>query len=210
VCIFIGIQLGKTARLIFPVIQDYLASIEAVYTTSDLTFYSEISSIDLYKLTWEELLPFKEREVLSEYQQRQPENVDEFTSQLLKSLEAAYDEDYKAAAVSTNTNPDIDGANVRISGFIVPLDFHEDGTINNMFLVPYFGACIHFPPPPPNQILYAQLESGLVNFSLEQAYELKGRMSLGLFEDPAGTAAYIIKVAEINEYFDEPDDFRQH
>ncbi|MEM0911861.1 MAG: DUF3299 domain-containing protein [Pseudomonadota bacterium] len=210
VCIFIGIQLGKTVKLIVPKVQDYLASLDAVYTTQDIDFIFEITSDQPYDLTWEELLPLKERQVLSEYQQSEPTTVDEFTSILVKSLEAAYDEDYKAAAISTNTNADIDGRVVSIPGFIVPLDFHEDGTIKNLFLVPYFGACIHFPPPPPNQILFARLASGFADFSLEQAYELKGKISLGLFEDPAGTSAYRINIAEINEYFGEPDDFRQH
>ena len=210
VCIIVGVQLGKTAKFIQPVVQDYLSSLKAVYTTPDKALLTDISSADMLDLTWETLLPPKERQILSEYQQSQAQTVDEFTSQLLKTLEAAYDEDYKAATISTNSNPEVDGKMVTVKGFIVPLDYHQDGAIRNMFLVPYFGACIHFPPPPPNQIVFAQLASGLTDFSLEQAYEVKGLMSIGLFEDPAGTSAYMMEVAEIKEYFGEPDDFRQH
>lgn len=210
VCIIVGVQLGKTAKLMLPVVQDYLSSLEAAYTTPDDALLNTITSADLVDLTWETLLPSKERQILSEYQQSQAQTVDEFTSQLLKTLEAAYDDDYKAATVSTNTNPEVDGKRVTMKGFIVPLDYHEDGSIKNMFLVPYFGACIHFPPPPPNQIVFAQLASGFTDFNLEQAYEVTGLMSIGLFEDPAGTSAYMMKIAEIKEYFGEPDDFRQH
>ena len=51
-------------------------------------------------------------------------------------------------------NTELDGKQVKIPGFIVPLDVAKDGTVSEFFLVPYFGACIHVPPPPPNQIVY--------------------------------------------------------
>jgi len=53
-----------------------------------------------------------------------------------------------------------DGARVRIDGYLVPLAY--DGTKLVMFLlVPYAGACIHVPPPPPNQIIYVIAKEGL-------------------------------------------------
>lgn len=48
-----------------------------------------------------------------------------------------------------------DGKRVRIPGFIVPLEFEEDA-VRTFLLVPYVGACIHVPPPPPNQIVYVE------------------------------------------------------
>ncbi|MGF1446569.1 MAG: DUF3299 domain-containing protein [Pikeienuella sp.] len=48
---------------------------------------------------------------------------------------------------------DFDGKDVTIPGFMVPLDFAETG-VTTLLLVPYVGACIHVPPPPPNQIIY--------------------------------------------------------
>lgn len=44
------------------------------------------------------------------------------------------------------------GQNVRIPGYIVPLDYNGKG-VKELLLVPYVGACIHVPPPPPNQII---------------------------------------------------------
>jgi hypothetical protein len=53
-----------------------------------------------------------------------------------------------------------DGRRVRIVGYVVPLDY--DGTKVMIFLlVPYFGACIHVPPPPPNQIVYVLANEGI-------------------------------------------------
>ena len=48
----------------------------------------------------------------------------------------------------------LDGELVKLPGFIVPLEVTDDGKVSEFLLVPYFGACIHYPPPPPNQIVY--------------------------------------------------------
>lgn len=53
---------------------------------------------------------------------------------------------------------ELDGQLVKIPGFIVPLESDEGGLIDEFLLVPYFGACIHVPPPPPNQIIYVTLK----------------------------------------------------
>ena len=51
--------------------------------------------------------------------------------------------------------PELDGKQVRIGGYVVPLDF--DATkVKEFLLVPFVGACIHVPPPPPNQIIYVK------------------------------------------------------
>ena len=54
---------------------------------------------------------------------------------------------------------ELDGQRVRIGGYVVALDF--DATkIKEFLLVPFIGACIHVPPPPPNQIIYIRAEEG--------------------------------------------------
>jgi hypothetical protein len=54
---------------------------------------------------------------------------------------------------------ELDGKRVRIGGYVVPLDF-EATTIKEFLLVPFVGACIHVPPPPPNQIIYVKAAKG--------------------------------------------------
>ena len=49
-------------------------------------------------------------------------------------------------------NTEIDQQHIKIGGFIAPLVF-LNGDIVEFLLVPYFGACIHVPPPPTNQII---------------------------------------------------------
>ena len=51
------------------------------------------------------------------------------------------------------------GKLVKIPGFTVPLeDWASSAT--EFLLVPYVGACIHTPPPPPNQLVYIQMDEG--------------------------------------------------
>src|SRR5688572_7078986 len=53
----------------------------------------------------------------------------------------------------TDTLKALDGKRIRMPGFIVPLDdADEEGA--EFLLVPYYGACVHTPPPPPNQMAF--------------------------------------------------------
>ena len=54
---------------------------------------------------------------------------------------------------------ELDGQRVRIGGYVVPLDF-EATNVKEFLLVPFVGACIHVPPPPPNQIIYVKTAKG--------------------------------------------------
>ena len=58
--------------------------------------------------------------------------------------------------------PDLNGQQVRMPGYALPLEF-TDQKITEFLLVPWVGACIHTPPPPPNQIVYVKLEKGIEN-----------------------------------------------
>ena len=54
---------------------------------------------------------------------------------------------------------DLDGQNIRLPGYLLPLEF-EGTKVIEFLLVPYVGACIHVPPPPPNQIVHVRLSEG--------------------------------------------------
>ncbi len=58
--------------------------------------------------------------------------------------------------------PELNGQNVSIGGYIVPLDF-DSTTVKEFLLVPFVGACIHVPPPPANQIIYVKTDKGIEN-----------------------------------------------
>ena len=79
-----------------------------------------------------------------------------------------------------SVNKALDGSNVKLPGFIVPLEVSKEGKVTEFFLVPYVGACIHVPPPPPNQIIYVRDEKGLALESIWEAYWVTGKQVGGL------------------------------
>ncbi|MGI9522143.1 MAG: DUF3299 domain-containing protein [Hyphomicrobiaceae bacterium] len=83
--------------------------------------------------------------------------------------------DAEIARRGANVNASLDGELVRISGYALPLEFSDVG-IREMLLVPYVGACIHVPPPPPNQIVYARLDDAWKVNGLYEPVWITGRI----------------------------------
>ena len=75
----------------------------------------------------------------------------------------------------TLTEQKYNGLQVSISGYLLPLDFDPDGT-TEFLLVPYFGACIHEPPPPPNQVVYLKSSTPLAPTALFEGVTVTGTM----------------------------------
>jgi hypothetical protein len=91
------------------------------------------------------------------------------------------------------------GKRVVIAGFMVPLE--DDAAQSSEFLlVPYFGACIHLPPPPPNQMIHVTMTGAAVPVNLKEAIVLEGDLTVGKVDSPYGQVAYTIKGASARVY----------
>jgi hypothetical protein len=99
-----------------------------------------------------------------------------------------------------SVNKALDGAQVKIPGFIVPLDVGKDGLVTEFFLVPYFGACIHVPPPPPNQIVHVRMAKGIALDSIYEAYWITGRMKVVNKSTRLGASAYQLAASNVEIY----------
>lgn len=62
---------------------------------------------------------------------------------------------------------ELNGQHVRIPGYLLPLEVSRDNKVTEFLLVPYVGACIHVPPPPPNQIVH-------IKTAAKKGYKSKG------------------------------------
>lgn len=69
----------------------------------------------------------------------------------------------------------LNGETIRIAGYLLPLDFSDKGA-SEFLLVPYVGACIHVPPPPPNQLVYVKLEKTYMVQGLFEPVFVTGEM----------------------------------
>jgi hypothetical protein len=105
-----------------------------------------------------------------------------------------------AQPMQFTVNKELQGQSVKLPGFIVPLDVGKDGTVSEFFLVPYFGACIHVPPPPPNQIVYVRIGKGIALDSIYDAYWIYGRMRIENKSTRLGAAAYAMDADKIEIY----------
>lgn len=81
------------------------------------------------------------------------------------------------------------GRAVRLPGYVVPLQSGREG-LKEFLLVPYFGACIHTPPPPANQIVVVRLKSAAKSLRSMDAIRVAGRLSLERQYTGMGAAAY--------------------
>ena len=83
---------------------------------------------------------------------------------------------------------------------MVPLKTVGDQRIVEFFLVPYYGACIHVPPPPPNQIIHVTYKPG---FTLDVLYEpvwVQGTLKTESVENDIGASSYTLVSEQIEPY----------
>jgi len=101
---------------------------------------------------------------------------------------------------ATDTLKKLEGKQVRIPGFVVPLDdFQEEGA--EFLLVPYYGACVHTPPPPPNQIVMVEMSGKKsVKLNLFDAVWMSGTLKIASVESPYGTVGYTLEGLKVEPY----------
>ena len=97
---------------------------------------------------------------------------------------------------------DLDGSMIRIPGFVVPL-VEEGMKVTEFFLVPYFGACIHVPPPPSNQMIHVTFEPGTNVENLYDAIWISGELKVDTVAHQLGTAGYRMEAFQIEPYEEE-------
>lgn len=96
----------------------------------------------------------------------------------------------RAAWADAPVEPSMDGARIRIGGFIIPLD-SDHGAVTELLLVPYFGACIHAPPPPANQVIHVFLRTPLRALRMMDAVHVSGTLRLARERSPDNVAGLV-------------------
>lgn len=88
---------------------------------------------------------------------------------------------------------------IKMPGFAVPLEF-IDSTVTSFLLVPYFGACIHTPPPPANQIVYVEYPAGFEMVNNNIPVWVSGLMKVESKDSDMGFAGYTLIAQEVVEF----------
>ncbi|MGI9366513.1 MAG: DUF3299 domain-containing protein [Rhizobiaceae bacterium] len=87
--------------------------------------------------------------------------------------------------VNSSMREDLDGTDVRIPGYVLPLEYDGD-RVTEFLLVPYVGACIHTPPPPANQIIHVKPKASFAVNGLFTPVWVSGKLSIELTQQSVG------------------------
>ena len=170
----------RLTRFAAPLLAALLAAVPALAQEPAIGTRPDTSRSDseVREIDWLELLP--------------PED--------LAALEAMPEIDHTGEMVmpevmtSTRTVAAMDGVRGKVPGYLVPISFDENQRVTEMFLVPYFGACIHVPPPPPNQLIFIRPENPIELGNLWDAYWVHGTIDIDLTDNAIATSAYTLKL----------------
>ncbi len=88
---------------------------------------------------------------------------------------------------------------VKIAGYVLPLDFINTD-VKEFLLVPYVGACIHVPPPPPNQIIYVTSEDGIEIGGMFEPMWITGKLETASFSNELADVGYIMTLDASEPY----------
>jgi len=149
------------------------------------------------QLAWEDLVPpggdsLTLYDKVSRRSLMTAENEDPFSKALLAAAHAVS----SRAPVVVSLN----GQRVRLAGLVVPLE--GDGEkMSEFLLVPYFGACIHVPPPPANQIVYVTTGKQKVDEPpLFGSVWVTGRLTTDYSSSEVGDAGYTLEAEKVEPY----------
>ena len=176
-----------------------------VAADSDKAVLQDTDNLVFETIEWPDLMPpeilailLNPPEYIAEIEDGSAE--DQISSQIKSGVKQSEEDAYQQALVSTDVNEALDGALIRIPGFVVPLEFDEEQTISQFFLVPYFGACLHMPPPPPNQIILVNAPKGIQMSALYDPFWIEGQLSTSFQENDMATSAYAMQLQRIEPY----------
>ncbi|TCS41042.1 DUF3299 domain-containing protein [Reinekea marinisedimentorum] len=151
------------------------------------------------ELTWDDLMPldFDPNTMYNEldFSSYNIENMTDDDPETQRLYADLMDINRRAPMVDT-----LEGVYAKLPGFIVPLEMDGD-KVTSFFLVPYFGACIHTPPPSPNQMVYVETQ-GIKLKSIDEPVWVRGRMLVETVDNEVGMAGYTMYTNLVDSYYD--------
>lgn len=142
------------------------------------------------EIVWADLLPEGESDRLARLQQMQAIELgfEHFGAEQLPQI-------MSFAAVE-----ELDGQRVRLGGYILPFDYFSGGRVTRFLLVPYVGACIHVPPPPPNQLVYVETSEPVEVEGLWDPVYAEGIIRIQRQDTDLAAVAYTLELDTITPY----------
>jgi hypothetical protein len=151
------------------------------------------ASAAVREITWDDLLPegWDPMAVIDTLNLDSLDDADPRATKAMEKLKSMWSE--------APSNPAIAGKAVRIPGFAVPLELRRR-EVEEFLLVPYFGACIHVPPPPANQVIHVVTDRPLALRADMQAVWVEGVIELDTLSTEMGDAGYRLRASKVEPY----------
>ena len=106
----------------------------------------------------------------------------------------------KIDAEGNSLMTELDDSTVELEGYLVPIDFNVE-TVTDFVMVPYFGACIHVPAPPPNQTVFVKFRDGIPMSEFEQNYyypfKVRGKIKVARTKTELAEVGYQVTASDI-------------
>ncbi len=80
---------------------------------------------------------------------------------------------------------ELNGQRISLAGYMTPLNV-EDGMTRTFLLVPYVGACIHVPAPPPNQIVLVEAPEPVQVLAMWEPFKAVGNLRVETIDTGLG------------------------
>ncbi len=149
---------------------------------------------DVRELTWSEMIP---PDAPAQEVAGQPiHDLSKLADTLSAEMAPAAAQQSPAAPVV----PTLAGEMVKLPGYIVPLDVTDEGKVTEFLLVPYFGACIHVPPPPSNQIVLVKYPKGVMLDALYEPFWIQGPLKVESTSSELAEAGYQMTADDVYAY----------
>lgn len=149
------------------------------------------------EITWDDLIP-PDWDPMRDFQKLDLGKLEDGDPRAMKILERLRRE-WDNAPV----NPSLNGTRIRIPGFVVPLESSRE-EVREFLLVPYFGACIHTPPPPANNTIHVFPAKAVKGIHAMDAVWVSGKLTVKHSNTEWGAAGYRIKAENIVPYTESP------
>ena len=157
---------------------------------------SLVHAADLPETDWLDLMPKSDQialEQMPEIDHDSPEANGTFTGKGgLKQSKGL-----PAVMYSSKTVAAMNGKQIRLGGYPVPLETDAKGRSTLFFLVPYPGACIHVPPPPPNQLVLVRYPKGLKLNDIYTPLWVMGTLKVESVSNDLADAAYALDASKV-------------
>lgn len=173
------------------------------YLLLTLLFISGLVCAELPETDWLELMPPQDRAALAAMPEIDHQGIEQDSGFYNPGGLKQQGKNLPAVMYSASTVAALNGKTLRLGGYPVPLETDRQGRSTLFFLVPYPGACIHVPPPPPNQLVLVRYPKGIELQDIYAPLWVSGTLQIEQVNNELADAAYALEANAVRAVTDD-------